>query len=174
MTAPGTGRSLLADDGPAGRLRPAGEQDPADQPSGTMRASDADRERTVDTLGQAFAEGRLTAEEHAVRVERAYGARTYAELLAVSADLPTGPTAARRAGGAPDRRAAPPGRRTSPLAVAALVCSVIPGLPQLAAIILGVAALRQIRRTGERGTALAGAALTLAILGPVLAVLLIF
>jgi hypothetical protein len=57
--------------------------------------------------------------------------------------------------------------------VAALVCSVIPGLPQLAAIALGVAALRQIRRTGERGTALAAAALAIATIGLILAVLLV-
>ncbi len=56
-------------------------------------------------------------------------------------------------------------RRTNSLAVAALVCSVIPGLPQLAAIILGIGALRQTRRTGERGTALATAGLAIASLG---------
>jgi hypothetical protein len=63
------------------------------------------------------------------------------------------------------------GRRTNPLAVAALVCSVIPGPPQLAAIVLAVVSLRQIHRTGERGTALAGTALALAMISPVLAVL---
>jgi hypothetical protein len=57
--------------------------------------------------------------------------------------------------------------------VAALVCSVIPGLPQLAAIVLGIAALRQVRRTGERGTALAAAGLVIATLGLVLAMLLV-
>ena len=53
------------------------------------------------------------------------------------------------------------------------MCSVIPGLPQLAAIILGIGALRQTRRTGERGTALAAAGLTIATLGLLLAVLLV-
>ena len=57
--------------------------------------------------------------------------------------------------------------------MAALVCSVIPGLPQLAAIILGIGALRQTRRTGERGTALAAAGPTIATLGLLLAVLLV-
>jgi len=52
------------------------------------------------------------------------------------------------------------------------VCGVIPGLPQLAAIVLGIAALRQVRRTGERGTALAAAGLVIATLG-LLAMLLV-
>jgi len=38
--------------------------------------SDADRERAIDVLKDAFAEGRLTREEHAERVERAYRSRT--------------------------------------------------------------------------------------------------
>ena len=50
-----------------------------------------DRERAIDVLKDAFAEGRLTGDEHAERVERAYGSRTYAELAAVSGDLPAGP-----------------------------------------------------------------------------------
>ena len=49
---------------------------------GTRRASDADRERAVDVLKAALAEGRLSRQEHGARVERAYGARTYAELAA--------------------------------------------------------------------------------------------
>jgi hypothetical protein len=53
------------------------------------------------------------------------------------------------------------------------VCSVIPGLPQLAAIGLGIGALRQIRRTRERGTALAAAGLVIATLGLLLTVLLV-
>jgi hypothetical protein len=57
--------------------------------------------------------------------------------------------------------------------VAALVCSVIPGLPQLAAIALSIGALRQIRRTSERGTALAAAGLAIATLGLLLTVLLV-
>jgi hypothetical protein len=55
------------------------------------RVSDASRERAIDVLKSAFAEGRLTREAHAERVERAYGSRAYAELAAVSGDLPAGP-----------------------------------------------------------------------------------
>ena len=148
----------------------------AGQLIGAVRVSDSERERAVDVLSKAFAEGRLTAEEHEARVERAYRARTSAELLAVSADLPAWPLTtppSATPGDAGTGVSADAGRRTNSLAVAALVCSVLPGPPQLAAIVLAVASLRQIRRTGERGTALAGTALLLAAVGPVLAVLFV-
>jgi hypothetical protein len=51
-------------------------------------ASDSDREAVSGQLSSALAEGRLTAEEHAERVESAYGARTVGELGALTADLP--------------------------------------------------------------------------------------
>ena len=149
---------------------------PASLPVSRVRASDADREHVIGVLREAFAEGRLTAEEHSARVGQAYAARTDAELATVSADLPAGPSAHRPAplSSSPGTGIAPAtDRRTNPLAVAALVCSVIPGLPQLAAIVLGIAALRQVRRTGERGTALAAAGLVIATLGLVLAMLLV-
>jgi len=148
----------------------------AGQLTGAVRVSDSERERAVDVLSKAFAEGRLTAEEHAARVERAYRARTSTELLAVSADLPAWPLTtppSATTGDAGTGVSAGAGRRTNSLAVAALICSVLPGPPQLAAIVLAVASLRQIRRTGERGTALAGTALLLAAVGPVLAVLFV-
>jgi hypothetical protein len=76
-----------------------------------------------------------------VVVGQAYAARTYAELATVSADLPAGSSARRPApwGSSPRTRGAPASdRRTNSLAVAALICSVIPGLSQLAAIGLGI------------------------------------
>jgi hypothetical protein len=164
MTAPDIGQAGLADPGPAS------------PPVSRVRASDADREHVIGVLREAFAEGRLTAEEHSARVGQAYAARTYAELAAVSADLPAGPSARRHApwSSSPGTGVAPAtDRRANSLAVAALVCSVIPGLPQLAAIGLGIAALRQIRRSGERGTALAAAGLVIAMLGLLLTVLLV-
>jgi len=54
-------------------------------------ASSADRERTVGVLRAGFTEGRLTEDELADRVERAYAARTYRDLWALTADLPAGP-----------------------------------------------------------------------------------
>ncbi|MEU5579935.1 DUF1707 domain-containing protein [Streptomyces huasconensis] len=56
--------------------------------SGSLRASDADRDRIADILREAVAEGRLTAEEHAERVEGVYRAKTVGELEPLIADLP--------------------------------------------------------------------------------------
>jgi DUF1707 SHOCT-like domain len=52
-----------------------------------LRASDADRERVVDLLAQAAADGRLSWEEHAARVQRAYTARTLGQLAELTEDL---------------------------------------------------------------------------------------
>ncbi|MEU2183712.1 DUF1707 SHOCT-like domain-containing protein [Streptomyces thermolilacinus] len=53
-----------------------------------MRASDADRDRVADILGNALAEGRLDAEEHGERVDAVYRAKTLAELEPIVSDLP--------------------------------------------------------------------------------------
>jgi len=47
---------------------------------GGMRASDADRDRVVDVLQTAFAQGRLTRDELAARMARTLASRTWAEL----------------------------------------------------------------------------------------------
>ena len=52
-----------------------------------MRASDADRDRVLALLAEAMSDGRLTAEEHAERVQRAFSARTLGELAELTADL---------------------------------------------------------------------------------------
>ncbi len=53
-------------------------------------ASSADRERTVGVLRAGVTEGRLTQDELSDRVARAYAARTYGDLWALTADLPAG------------------------------------------------------------------------------------
>jgi Domain of unknown function (DUF1707) len=53
-----------------------------------LRASRGDRERVIDTLKAAFAQGRLTRDEFDVRVGQTLVSRTYAELAAVSAVIP--------------------------------------------------------------------------------------
>lgn len=53
-----------------------------------LRASDADRERVVDRLRDAVAEGRLDMEEFEERLDAAYKSRTYAELEPLTRDLP--------------------------------------------------------------------------------------
>lgn len=61
-----------------------------------LRASDADRDATVEALRQAHAEGRLDLDEFEERVGVAYRAKTYGELAAVLRDLPVaGPAPAR-------------------------------------------------------------------------------
>ncbi|WP_405783055.1 DUF1707 domain-containing protein [Streptomyces sp. NBC_01378] len=57
-------------------------------PQTDLRASDADRDRTADILREALAEGRLTAEEHAERIDGVYRAKTHAELEPLVRDLP--------------------------------------------------------------------------------------
>ncbi|WP_128379642.1 DUF1707 SHOCT-like domain-containing protein [Streptomyces cavernae] len=60
----------------------------ADVPRSELRASDADRDRIADILRDALAEGRLTAEEHAERVEGVLRAKTVGELEPFIRDLP--------------------------------------------------------------------------------------
>jgi hypothetical protein len=145
---------------------------------GNVRAAAADRERAIDVLKAAFAEGRLTREEHEARVERAYRSRTYADLAALTADLPAGPLGTLPAPTVAAPTAYPPAAqpgRTNPLAIASLVCGLIPLLPAtLAAIILGVKARRQIQQTGERGAALAITGLALGALWLVLPLIVLF
>ncbi len=60
---------------------------------GALRASHADRDQVAEVLRVAAGDGRLSPEELDERLERALTARTYEELAAVIADLPTAGTA---------------------------------------------------------------------------------
>ncbi len=53
-------------------------------------AATADRERTVGVLRAGFVEGRLSQDELDERITQAYAARTYADLWALTTDLPAG------------------------------------------------------------------------------------
>ena len=57
-------------------------------------ASDADRDTAAGLLNVAWAEGRLTADEHDQRLHAAYTARTWQQLDQLAADLPAPPAAA--------------------------------------------------------------------------------
>jgi len=59
-----------------------------------MRASHADREQVIDMLKAAFVQGRLAKDEFDLRVGRVLASRTYADLGAVTADIPAGPVRA--------------------------------------------------------------------------------
>jgi Domain of unknown function (DUF1707) len=86
---------------------------PAEAGLGRLRVSHADREQMVGTLNAAFVQGRLGKDELDARVSRAFASRTYAELAALTADLPPGlapeePLQPARAHGG--RPVLPPGR----------------------------------------------------------------
>jgi hypothetical protein len=59
-----------------------------------VRASDADRDRVLDVLRDAAADGRLTAGEFDERMEAALSSRTLGELAVLTADLQPRPRAA--------------------------------------------------------------------------------
>jgi hypothetical protein len=72
-----------------------GPQDPAAAGRGRLRAAHADREQAIDTLKTAFVHGQLTKDELDTRAGHALAARTYADLAALTADIPPRPPAAR-------------------------------------------------------------------------------
>jgi uncharacterized membrane protein len=129
--------------------------------SSSMRAAAADRERAVDVLKAGFTEGRLTQDEYNDRMGRAYAARTYGELTALTADLP--------AGAMPVTWAAPavyqPPVSTNSLARASMILGVAEffsmGLTAIPAVICGHIAKREMRVTGQRGDGLATTGLVL-------------
>jgi hypothetical protein len=125
-----------------------------------MRAASADRERAVDVLKAGFAEGRLTQAEYNDRMGRAYAARTYGELAALTADLPAGVIPALW----PVPMYQPPAT-TNSLARASLVLGVAEfftmGLTAIPAIICGHMAKHEMRQTGQRGDGLATSGLVL-------------
>jgi Domain of unknown function (DUF1707) len=73
---------MVPEPGEGRAARPAGR--------GPLRASHADREQVIDTLKDAFVQGRLTKEELDSRVGDVLASRTYADLTALTADLPAG------------------------------------------------------------------------------------
>jgi uncharacterized membrane protein len=151
---------------PAGyQVPPAGYQIPQAgyqvRMNSSMRAASADRERAVDVLKAGFTEGRLTQDEYNDRMGRAYAARTYGELTALTADLP--------AGAMPVMWPAPavyqPTASTNSLARASMILGVAEffsmGLTAIPAVICGHIAKREMRLTGQRGDGLATAGLVL-------------
>ncbi|MGD0555046.1 MAG: DUF1707 domain-containing protein [Streptosporangiaceae bacterium] len=56
-----------------------------------VRASDADRDRVVEAISAASAEGRLSPEESSQRIDAALVARTHGDLASLTTDLPAVP-----------------------------------------------------------------------------------
>lgn len=119
-----------------------------------LRIGDAEREAAAAELGEHYAQGRLTAEEHAERLDRIWSSRTRGELAPVFRDLPGryGPVVPR----AESRRPAywapgPPFRRGLPgpvfaVLVVLVVLTVVTHLPLILAgllVLLLVAARRR-------------------------------
>ncbi|MGO9080340.1 MAG: DUF1707 domain-containing protein [Streptosporangiaceae bacterium] len=88
---------------------------------GSLRVSDADRDRVAEMLREAAGQGRITLDELDERLGLAYSAKTYADLETVTRDLPasgaiTPPTTSlpTSAGGfPPDRIGGSPGAKFS-------------------------------------------------------------
>jgi len=68
----------------------AGPRDETAAGRGHLRASHADRDRMAGVLKTAFVQGMLDQGEFTLRVGQALAARTYADLAALTADLPAG------------------------------------------------------------------------------------
>lgn len=83
--------------------RPAPRREPGHVPdvrdASTLRISDEDRHRVAEVLRQAAGDGRIDLEELDQRLEAAYRAKTYGDLVPITVDLPASashPTAAPR------------------------------------------------------------------------------
>jgi hypothetical protein len=131
-----------------------------------LRASDADRERTVERLRTAALEGRLDSDELEERLAAAYGSRWCSELSALVADV-TPPPAARPPAQPPVF--VQPASRTNGFAIASFVLGLVwlLWLGSAAAVVFGHVALRRIARSGgtQTGRGLAIAGLVLGYLG---------
>ncbi|KJK56752.1 hypothetical protein UK12_20830 [Saccharothrix sp. ST-888] len=139
-----------------------------------MRAAHTDRERTVDVLKAAYAEGRLDPEEYAQRFDAANRAKTYGELSRLVADLPAGPFVAPSAAPGPvvpptflppPAFLAPPRPRTNPLAVTSMVLGLLTiptmGATGVPAVVTGHVARAQLRSRDEPGDGMATVGLVL-------------
>ena len=85
-----------------------GPEEGAAADHGHLRAAHADREHVIDTLKTAFVHGRLTKDELDARTGQALTSQTYAQLAALTADIPASPPAAR-----PPRQPARPQNETA-------------------------------------------------------------
>ena len=122
---------------------------------GQMRSSAAEREHAIDILKTAFADGRLTKQEYEDRIGLALSPLTYADLAALTSDLPAGLPGSLRPP-APGYVSRPAARPLNRMAVASLISTAVPGVPLLP-VLLGLIAHGQIQERGERGARLATA-----------------
>jgi hypothetical protein len=107
-----------------------------------LRASHADREQVIDMLKAAFVQGRLARDEFGLRVGQALASQTYADLAALTADIPAGLT-----GTQPPEPARKPANKQAVTAVACVSAAwtgiwiplvIVDGIPSLATLVLVV------------------------------------
>ena len=134
----------------------AGREDGTAGARGQLRAAHADREQAIDVLKAAFVQGRLTKDEFDLRVGQVFASRTYADLGALTSDIPGRVTSASPSAG----HAREPGRVLS-FKTAARVGAVGAG-PSMAsaAVVLmqssGVPAVAGVLLVGATGLFVAG------------------
>lgn len=126
-----------------------------DQPQ-ALRIGDAERESAAAELGEHYAQGRLSADEHAERLEQVWASRTRAELAPLFGDLPGGAYGARPVVPAEPRRREPRWRgRRVPVPLFAAVpllalVAVVMHAPFLVFAVLGIWFLARGPRRGFR------------------------
>ena len=108
----------------------------------SIRLSDAERDAAAADLGEHFAQGRLTAEEHADRVDQVWAARTRGEVAPIFRDLPSAYAAAATPTGPRARRPRPARRGFPvPLLVLAVVLVAVSAVAHFPVFLLGFAVL---------------------------------
>jgi hypothetical protein len=134
----------------------AGREDWSAGALGRLRTSHADREQAIGVLKAAFVQGRLTKDEFDLRVGQVFVSRTYADLGALTADIPGWVASAQPS----DEHAGAPGRVLS-FKTAARVGAVGAGPAVASAAVVmmqssGVPAVAGVLVVGLTGVVVAG------------------
>ena len=113
---------------------PGGEITAGTRGRDRLRASHADRDQVIDALKAGFVQGRLSKDEFDVRIGQALASRTYADLAAVTADIPVVAVEPLRPA-TPARGTWPPWWYRHRRALGLVACGVIPLVLLIAAFI---------------------------------------
>jgi hypothetical protein len=134
----------------------AGREDETAGALGQLRTSHADRAQAIDVLKAAFVQGRLTKDEFDSRVGQVLASRTFADLDALTSDIPDGVTSAQP----PAERAPAPGRVLSFKTAAGVgAVGAVPSVASSAAVLAqssGVPAVAGVLLVGLTGLVVAG------------------
>ena len=106
-----------------------------------LRISDAEREQAAADLGEHYAQGRITTDEHRERLDQIWAARTRRELGPIFADLPGRSFPARATASARPAPRHPGWRRIPPPLLALFVAlAVVTAVTHLPLILVGIGA----------------------------------